>query len=63
MKLPRVQKDQLEPGKMYIWSTPDGEPRVVWVNNDDPNTIDEWGDCWERARLKGKFYGPVELED
>lgn len=57
----------LESGKLYIWSLPYGEDKVVWLSEDRTalvahNDFSEDGEFWFfDCNLSGSLFGPFEL--
>lgn len=62
MELPKVEKSEIQAGLMYLWRMTDGEIRPVWLNENNPDHLDEWDhDEWDLDALTGEFFGPVTL--
>ena len=63
--IPKVKMDtkSLTAGKMYLWKTPYGEIKPVWLSEEYPGYLDEWEDSWEIDKLAGELFGPVDLQN
>ena len=55
MKLPKVNKEDLEEGVMYIYRSRSGDD--IWILSMDLQHYED-----NRDVLSGTFHGPIELE-
>ena len=70
--LPKVEMKagSLIPEKLYIWSLPHGEKKVVWLTPDKSGIAEFYGcdsenvcDWYFKDALVGELYGPFSLSN
>lgn len=67
LKEVEISADSIAPAKLYLWSLPHGENKVVWLSKEKDALIEfcdfnQEGDHWFFSdNLVGRLYGHVEL--